>query len=143
MRITFDIDTESPTWKNDREEITRIFKAWMKFLSQPEEPKQPKVNRKEEAAALNTVTEILKEPVKKPEKKPAKKWNEKQKQDIQAIKDAVKAKKKPGKKKKPLDDPYIAQLRDDEKMTFKEISNIFGCCEQTIINHYNKAKEKP
>ena len=79
--------------------------------------------------------------------KPKKEWSEKQKADIDAIKNAVKvqkAKKEADKKRKTaradLNDDEIVRLRDEEGLTWKEIGKKLKCAPQTAVNHYVKVK---
>ena len=151
MRISFDFDTELMQLA-DIETVRKIFDTWEEMLA-----KEPvKADPKEEKAALDTVKEIIKEPVAKkeepevvtkPEEKTKKKWNEKQKQDIQAIKDAVKRQKelKGGEVhniRKDIDDSLIVYMKDEQNMKPKEIAKQLGCCEQTVWNRYYRAKRK-
>ena len=140
MRITFDIDTEGPAWRHDREEIIKVFRTWMKLLEQSEQPKAPvKADPKEEKAALDTVKEIIKEPAPKPKKSKAERQP-----DIQAIKDAVKQQKsgKAPNARKDIDDTLLIYMKDEQHMTLKQIAKELGCCEQTVLNRYNKAKRR-
>ena len=105
-----------------------------------------------------------KKPAKDPEKKPAKEPKEvkfvpidkvapkkkrtKEAQEaIDAIKEAYAKKrdeKRPGKKtrvkRSDIDDAKIVKMRDEDGMKFNKIAKEIGCCEQTVINRYNKAK---
>lgn len=103
-------------------------------------------------------------PAKDPEKKPAKEPKEvkfvpidkvapkkkrtKEAQEaIDAIKEAYAKKrdeKRPEKKtrvkRSDIDDAKIVKMRDEDGMKFNKIAKEIGCCEQTVINRYNKAK---
>lgn len=103
-------------------------------------------------------------PAKDPEKKPAKEPKEvkfvpidkaapkkkrtKEAQEaIDAIKEAYAKKrdeKRPEKKSRvkrtDIDDAKIVKMRDEDGMKFDKIAKEIGCCEQTVINRYNKAK---
>lgn len=105
-----------------------------------------------------------KKPAKDPEKKPAKEPKEvkfvpidkvapkkkrtKEAQEaIDAIKEAYAKKrdeKRPEKKtrvkRSDIDDAKIVKMRDEDGMKFNKIAKEIGCCEQTVINRYNKAK---
>lgn len=105
-----------------------------------------------------------KKPAKDPEKKPAKEPKEvkfvpidkvapkkkrtKEAQEaIDAIKEAyekkrgtAKPEKKTRNKRADIDNNMIVQMRDKNGMTFAKIAKEIGCCEQTVINRYNKAK---
>lgn len=80
--------------------------------------------------------------------KPKKEWTDKQKADIQSIKDAVEKRKaekniKGGGKhnfRKDIDDSLIVYMRDEQGKTIKEIAKEIGCCQQTVLNRYNRAK---
>lgn len=103
-------------------------------------------------------------PAKDPEKKPAKEPKEvkfvpidkvapkkkrtKEAQEaIDAIKEAYAKKrdeKRPEKKtrvkRSDIDNDMIVKMRDEDGMKFNKIAQKIGCCEQTVINRYNKAK---
>ena len=105
-----------------------------------------------------------KKPAKDPEKKPAKEPKEvkfvpidkvapkkkrtKEAQEaIDAIKEAyekkrgtAKPEKKTRNKRADIDNNMIVQMRDKNGMKFAKIAKEIGCCEQTVINRYNKAK---
>ena len=134
MRISFDFDTELMQLA-DIEAVRKIFDTWEEMLA-----KEPvKADPKEEKAALDTVNEIIREPA-----APKKKWNAKQKQDIQTIKDAVKEQKsgKAPNARKDIDDTLLIYMKDEQHMTLKQIAKELGCCEQTVLNRYNKAKRR-
>lgn len=151
MRITIDIETESLAWQRDKGELKRIFKAWERIFDEDQEQQKAKaLNQKEpskeEKVIPNPVKNTIKEPV-KPVAKPKKEWNDKQKKDIQAIKDAVNAKKalKGGGKynfRADIDDSLIVYMKDEQHMSLKAIAKELKCCEQTVLNRYNKAKGK-
>ena len=106
----------------------------------------------------------LKKPAKDPEKKPdkeprevkfvpidkvapKKKRTREAQEAIDAIKEAyekkrgtAKAEKKTRNKRADIDDNLIVQMRDKNGMKFAKIAKEIGCCEQTVINRYNKAK---
>lgn len=89
-----------------------------------------------------------------PEKQdpPKKEWNEKQKKDIQMIKDAHKAKRaqmdrdttekprKANRRRSDLDDGVILDMFENQKMKPKQIAKKLGCCEQTVRNRIEVAK---
>lgn len=105
-----------------------------------------------------------KKPAKDPEKKPAKEPKEvkfvpidkvapkkKRTKEAQEAIDAIKeayAKKRDEKhpekktrvKRSDIDDAKIVKMRDEDGMKFNKIAKEIGCCEQTVINRYNKAK---
>lgn len=104
-------------------------------------------------------------PKKKPEKKqdpPKKEWNEKQKADIQSIKEAHKearakkmdwnATEKARKANKrnagthglrpDIKTEDIIRMRDKEKMSWNQIGEKLNCSPQTATNRYNKVKGK-
>ena len=116
-------------------------------------------------AAPDTEVKIRKqEPAKDPEKKPdkepkevkfvpidkvapKKKRTKEAQEAIDAIKEAyekkrgtAKAEKKTRNKRPDIDDNLIVQMRDKNGMKFAAIAKEVGCCEQTAINRYNKAK---
>jgi len=141
MRIDISIDTTDLNWIHDRKQILKVFEAWKKLFDDHEK-KPVKADPKEEKAALDTVKEIIKEPTPKPKKSEAK-----HQQDIQAIKDAVKQQKelKGGGKdnmRADIDDSLIIYMRDEQGMSLKTIAKELRCCEQTVLNRYNKAKGK-
>ena len=77
---------------------------------------------------------------------PKKKTKEAQ-EAIDAIKEAyekkrgtAKPEKKTRTKRADIDNNMIVQMRDKNGMTFAKIAKEIGCCEQTVINRYNKAK---
>lgn len=103
-------------------------------------------------------------PAKDPEKKPAKgpkevkfvpidkvapkkKRTKEAQEAIDAIKEAYAKKrdeKRPEKKtrvkRSDIDNDMIVKMRDEDGMKFNKIAQKIGCCEQTVINRYNKAK---
>lgn len=105
-----------------------------------------------------------KKPAKNPEKKPdkepkevkfvpidkvapKKKRTKEAQEAIDAIKEAYAKKrdeKRPEKKtrvkRSDIDDAKIVKMRDEDGMKFNKIAKEIGCCEQTVINRYNKAK---
>ena len=106
----------------------------------------------------------IKKPAKDPEKKPdkepkevkfvpiykvapKKKRTKEAQEAIDAIKEAYAKKrdeKRPEKKtrvkRSDIDDAKIVKMRDEDGMKFNKIAKEIGCCEQTVINRYNKAK---
>ena len=73
----------------------------------------------------------------------------KQQADIQAIKDAhkkvreekaEKGTEKRGRKQMNIDDNVIVQRMDRNGETASDIDREYGCSQQTIMNHYKKAK---
>ena len=101
-----------------------------------------------------------KDPKKKPDKEPKevkfvpidkvapkKKRTKEAQEAIDAIKEAYAKKrdeKRPEKKTRTkradIDDAKIVKMRDEDGMKFNKIAKEIGCCEQTVINRYNKAK---
>lgn len=101
-----------------------------------------------------------KDPEKKPDKEPKevkfvpidkaapkKKRTKEAQEAIDAIKEAYAKKrdeKRPEKKtrvkRSDIDDAKIVKMRDEDGMKFNKIAKEIGCCEQTAINRYNKAK---
>ena len=101
-----------------------------------------------------------KDPEKKPDKEPKevkfvpidkvapkKKRTKEAQEAIDAIKEAYAKKrdeKRPEKKtrvkRSDIDDAKIVKMRDEDGMKFNKIAKEIGCCEQTVINRYNKAK---
>lgn len=81
---------------------------------------------------------------------PKKEWTDKQKKDIQLIKDAHKAKRakvkletlesRKGRTRGDIDNDLIVYMRDEQKMKFAAIAKQMKCCEQTVINRYNAMK---
>ncbi len=103
---------------------------------------------------------LAKDPEKKPDKEPKevkfvpidkvapkKKRTKEAQEAIDAIKEAYAKKrdeKRPEKKTRTkrtdIDDAKIVKMRDEDGMKFNKIAKEIGCCEQTVINRYNKAK---
>lgn len=101
-----------------------------------------------------------KDPEKKPDKEPKevkfvpidkvapkKKRTKEAQEAIDAIKEAYAKKrdekcpeKKTRVKRSDIDDAKIVKMRDEDGMKFNKIAKEIGCCEQTVINRYNKAK---
>ena len=84
-----------------------------------------------------------------------KEWTEKQKKDIQMIKDARKAKraekktevkletignKKDG-RRKDIDNSLIVHMIDEQGKKFKDVAKELKCCEQTVRNRYEQEKK--
>lgn len=143
MRVTIDVDTNNLEWVREIKALGEIFKAWADLYDKSE---PVKADPKEEKATLDTVKTIIKEPA-APEPKPKKDWNAKQKQDIQAIKDAYinqinKRSNKANNFRKDIDDSLIIYMKDEQGKTLKQIARELGCCEQTVLNRYNKAKKR-
>lgn len=139
MRVTFDVDTNNLEWVREIKALGEIFKAWADLYDKSE---PVKADPKEEMATLDTVKTIIKEPA-APE--PKKDWNAKQKQDIQAIKDAYSKQKRSNKVnnfRSDIDDSLIIYMKDEQGKTLKQIAKELGCCEQTVLNRYNKAKKR-
>lgn len=76
--------------------------------------------------------------------KPEKKLRTKEEQDaVDSIKKAYfekKAEKGTRNKRKDIDNAAIVEMRDEKGMKFAAIAKELRCCEQTVINRYNKAK---
>ena len=87
-----------------------------------EKPKTVKVKCRtaEQQEAINSIKEAWKKL----------RNDEKQKQDPAQNRQRLK-----------IDDTLIVTLKDNYGKSFKTIAKEIGCCEQTVINHYNKAKE--
>lgn len=137
------------------EYVDQLVGELRKLLGQYDKPGKP--DRKESQAALETVKQILEDPVKPVkmsetdniihdnEKKSQKQEikSRKREADIQAIKDAVAAKKKvklSANTKKSIDTYMIVKMRDESHMTWDAIAKEIGCAPQTALNRYNKAK---
>ena len=60
----------------------------------------------------------------------------------QAKIDAIKAAylEKTGRSKKEYTDEDIIRMREEEKLSYAKMANKLGCCIQTAVNRYNKAK---
>lgn len=60
----------------------------------------------------------------------------------QAKIDAIKAAylEKTGRLKKEYTDEDIIRMREEEKLSYAKMANKLGCCIQTAVNRYNKAK---
>lgn len=78
---------------------------------------------------------------------PKKKRTKEAQEAIDAIKEAYAKKrdeKRPEKKtrvkRSDIDNDMIVKMRDEDGMKFNKIAKEIGCCEQTVINRYNKAK---
>ena len=141
MTVVFEITTA--------EQIKTVMDALLKaapdteYKIKKQEPKKP-----------------AKDPEKKPDKEPKevkfvpidkvapkKKRTREAQEAIDAIKEAyekkrgtAKAEKKTRNKRPDIDDNLIVQMRDKNGMKFARIAKEIGCCEQTVINRYNKAK---
>lgn len=103
---------------------------------------------------------LAKNPEKKPDKEPKevkfvpidkaapkKKRTKEAQEAIDAIKEAYakkrdekRSEKKTRVKRSDIDDAKIVKMRDEDGMKFNKIAKEIGCCEQTVINRYNKAK---
>ncbi|MCR4849784.1 MAG: hypothetical protein K5870_00860 [Lachnospiraceae bacterium] len=95
---------------------------------------QIKIN-KPDPPEVHTVLLSNGEPA-KPEKKP----RTKEEQDaIDSIKKAY-FEKRTRTKRKDIDNAAIVEMQDEKGMKFAAIAKELGCCEQTVINRYNKAK---
>lgn len=124
------------------EEATTICCAFEKVVK--EEP--DRVQKRAESVQIEPECAQNEEKSQEPEK-PKKEWSKKQKADIDAIKNAVKAqkaKKEADKKRKTaradLNDDEIVRLRDEEGLTWKEIGKKLKCAPQTAVNRYVKVK---
>ena len=85
------------------------------------------------------------------ESKTKKAWSPKQKADIKAIRDAYEQQKKdkekqtrggPNNIRKDIDNTLIVYMRDEQHKSLKEIARELRCCEQTVLNRYNREKMK-
>lgn len=84
-----------------------------------------------------------------------KEWTEKQKKDIQMIKDAHKAKREEKKtevkletignkkdgRRKDIDNSLIVYMIDEQGKKFKDVAKELNCCEQTVRNRYEQEKK--
>ena len=143
MKATFEIYTSDLSCLEDIRALQKIFDSWAEILAKSEENDRNSGIELEETGIPGMFR--LKET--KPETKPKKEWNEKQKKDIQAIKDAVKRQKelKGGgvhNIRKDIDNSLIVYMKDEQHMSLKAIAKELKCCEQTVLNRYNKAKGK-
>ena len=142
MKATFEIYTSELTCLEDIRTLQKIFESWEEILAKSEDSENREVFYPDEVEKTETPGLVqLKET------KPKKEWNDKQKKDIQAIKDAVNAKKalKGGGKynfRADIDDSLIVYMKDEQHMSLKAIAKQLKCCEQTVLNRYNKAKGK-
>ena len=162
MQITIDINTGTlvQVLRYDSRKIGIIVGALTASLNMFAEAME-EINKPAEPI---TVPKKAKAQVKDPEKKsdkepkevklvpidkvaPKKKRTKEAQEAIDAIKEAYEKKRgatKPEKKtrnKRPdIDDDLIVQMRDKNGMKFAAIAKEVGCCEQTAINRYNKAK---
>lgn len=138
MEMTIKILTSE---HNVAETLQRIADAFVK----PGDRDEPKKKQKEPTNIVKQPFEVHTmllgngEPA-KPEKKP----RTKEEQDaIDSIKKAYfekKAEKGTRNKRKDIDNAAIVEMRDEKGMKFATIAKELGCCEQTVINRYNKAK---
>lgn len=137
MEMTIKILTSE---HNVAETLQKIADAFVK----PGDRDEPKKKQKDPEKAsqpfeVHTVLLGNGEPA-KPEKKP----RTKEQQDaIDSIKKAYfekKAEKGTRNKRKDIDNAAIVEMRDEKGMKFAAIAKKLGCCEQTVINRYNKAK---
>lgn len=62
----------------------------------------------------------------------------------QAKIDAIKAAylEKTGRSKKEYTDEDIIRMREEEKLSYAKMANKLGCCIQTAVNRYNRAKKE-
>ena len=67
-----------------------------------------------------------------------KKWTPEQQAKIDAIKAAYL--EKTGRSKKEYTDEDIIRMREEEKLSYAKMATKLGCCIQTAVNRYNKAK---
>lgn len=155
MQITIDFNTRAlcEMLRYDQRKIGAVIGALtaslevlgtaLEEINKPPEPVVvPKKDRKAQKNTEDTPkpTEVKFVPI---DQVAPKKRTEKQERDIAAIKQAYEkkqAEKKTRTVRKDIDDSLIVYARDEQKKTFAAIAKEIGCCEQTVINRYNKAK---
>ena len=112
----------------------------VKVPRKTEAPAEPETSEKRKKVTEDKPTEVKFVPI---DQVAPKKRTEKQERDIAAIKQAYEkkqAEKKTRTVRKDINDTLIVYARDEQKKTFAAIAKEIGCCEQTVINRYNKAK---
>lgn len=161
MQITIDINTGTlvQVLRYDSRKIGIIVGALTASLNMFAEAMEEINKPAEPITAPKKAKAQVKDPEKKSDKEPKevklvpidkvapKKRTREAQEAIDAIKEAYEKKRgtaKPEKKtrnKRPdIDDDLIVQMRDKNGMKFAAIAKEVGCCEQTAINRYNKAK---
>ena len=143
MRFTVDIDTNDIGWIKDVKALINTLKTWVDLYEKGTPAKDDKTSP-------DTVRTIIKEPT---SAEPKKNWNEKQKSDIQAIKEAHKAMRdkmkasadppqKKGRTRSDIDNSLIVYMIDEQKRKPKDIAKELGCCLQTVMNRYHRGKRE-
>ena len=162
MQITIDINTGAlcQILRYDSRKIGIIVGALTASLNMFAEAME-EINKPAEPIAVpKKAKPQAKDPEKKPDKEPKevkfvpidkvapkKKRTREAQEAIDAIKEAyekkrgtAKPEKKTRNKRADIDNNMIVQMRDKNGMKFAKIAKEIGCCEQTVINRYNKAK---
>ena len=141
MTVVFEITTQ--------EQIKTVMDALIKATSDTkikiEEQETQKPTKDPEKKPAKEPKEVKFVPIDKVA--PKKKRTREAQEAIDAIKEAYAKKrdeKRPEKKtrvkRSDIDDAKIVKMRDEDGMKFNKIAKEIGCCEQTAINRYNKAK---
>lgn len=161
MQITIDINTGAlcQVLRYDTRKIGIFVGALTASLNMFAEAME-EINKPAKSIAVPKTKPRAKDPEKKPDKEPKevkfvpidkvtpkKKRTKEAQEAIDAIKEAYAKKrdeKRPEKKtrvkRSDIDDTKIVKMRDEDGMKFNKIAKEIGCCEQTVINRYNKAK---
>lgn len=161
MQITIDINTGAlcQVLRYDTRKIGIFVGALTASLNIFAEAME-EINKPAKPIAVPKTKSQAKDPEKKPAKEPKevklvpidkvapkKKRTKEAQEAIDAIKEAYAKKrdeKRPEKKTRTkrtdIDDAKIVKMRDEDGMKFNKIAKEIGCCEQTVINRYNKAK---
>ena len=161
MQITIDINTGAlcQVLRYDTRKIGIFVGALTASLNIFAEAME-EINKPAKPIAVPKTKPQAKDPEKKPAKEPKevklvpidkvapkKKRTKEAQEAIDAIKEAYAKKrdeKRPEKKTRTkrtdIDDAKIVKMRDEDGMKFNKIAKEIGCCEQTVINRYNKAK---
>lgn len=161
MQITIDINTGAlcQVLRYDTRKIGIIVGALTASLNMFAEAME-EINKPAKPIAVPKTRPQAKNPEKKQPKEPKevkfvpidkvapkKKRTKEAQEAIDAIKEAYAKKrdeKRPEKKtrvkRSDIDDAKIVKMRDEDGMKFNKIAKEIGCCEQTVINRYNKAK---
>ena len=141
--------------KADPKEEEAALENVKEILKEPVAPVQQKKAKAKQPKSGNIKPELAKKSQKREtksqESKTKKVWSPKQKDDIKAIRDAYEQQKKEKEKQKrggpknireDIDNTLIVYMRDEQHKSLKEIARELGCCEQTVLNRYNREKMK-
>lgn len=143
------------TGKPDGKEAEAALQTVKKILQEPVAPEQHKKTETKQTESENIKPEREKKShkreIKSPKRETKKEWTPKQKDDINAIREAYEKQKKEKEKLKgggkhnirnDIDNSLIVYMRDEQGKTIKEIAKSIGCCQQTVLNRYNREKRE-